>query len=67
MHVLRIPARYMAKDASEDDKAVYEHYKGLLADIHNGVTPGVIMPSDRDPETRAYLFDIDWIADTDKL
>lgn len=67
MYVMRIPYRYMAEDATPDDKAIYEYYKGVLADIQNGTQRGLIMPSDRDPETRQHLFELEWIADTDKL
>lgn len=68
MFVLRIPARYMRADASEDDKQIYEYYKQVLADLQNGAQKGLILPSDVCPDSRAPLFTLEWvIADTDKL
>lgn len=67
MYVLRIPSRYMRKDATADEVAIYDYYKQLLQDLQAGRQSGVILPSDRDPESRALLFELDWIVDTDKL
>lgn len=67
MYVLRIPSRFMSKAATTDEQEVFEYYKGVLADIQSGAQAGLILPSDRDPETRQLLFELDWIVDTAKL
>jgi transcription antitermination factor NusA-like protein len=58
-----MPARYLRKDASEEDKEVFEHYKNLIKEIQTGQRSGLIMPSERDPETRERLFDIELLGD----
>ena len=60
--LLRMPARYMRKDASQDDREVFEHYKTLLQEIQAGTRSALIMPSERDPETRERLFDIEIVG-----
>lgn len=67
MYVLRIPARYMSKDATVEDKAVYDYYKTVLQDIQTGTQSGLILPSDRDPESKQPLFTLEWIVDTQAL
>lgn len=57
--LLRLPSRYMREDATEDQKEVFEYYKRCIKEIQEGSRSGLIMPSDRDPETRQPLFDIE--------
>ena len=57
--ILRMPYRYLSKDATESDKAIYEFYKGKADLIAQGVSTSVVLPSERDPETRERLFDIE--------
>jgi hypothetical protein len=60
--ILRMPQRYLRRDASVEDKEVLEHYKNLLREIQTGQRSGLIMPSERDPETRERLFDIELLG-----
>lgn len=60
--LLRMPSRYMRKDASQDDKEVFEYYKTLLKEIQAGTRSALIVPSERDPETRERLFDIEIVG-----
>lgn len=57
MLIFRVPARYTAKDASPEDKEIFEQFK---ATVERAVGRGVIvLPSDRDPDSKQYLFDIE--------
>lgn len=56
--LLRMPHKYMKVDATEADKEVFEYYKTLLQEIQLGQRSGLILPSERCPETRERLFDI---------
>ena len=57
--IMRIPAQYMAPDASPEQKALYETFKNIIRNIHNNQQSGLILPSAVDPETRAKLFDFE--------
>lgn len=43
--VIRIPAKYMADDASDEDKAVYRACLTILNDLSNGTSKGIVFPS----------------------
>lgn len=58
--VVRIPAKYMAEDASEADQKVYNHFKEVSRQINEGTLNAVVLPSDRD-ETGNRLFEIEVI------
>lgn len=57
--VVRIPAKYMAEDASESDKKVYEWFKGVSKQINGGLDV-IVLPSDRD-ENGNRLFELEVI------
>lgn len=44
----RIPSRYMAPDASPEEKAVYRNYLALVRNIRRDAKEGFVLPSDRD-------------------
>ena len=48
LKVLSLNPRYMDPNASDDDKAVYEHWKQILRSLHLGEQSGVIVPSLKD-------------------
>lgn len=54
--VVQLPIEYMADDASEDKKAIYEYFKNLVRNIHANESAGVIMPKFVDPETKEDVF-----------
>jgi hypothetical protein len=57
--VLYIPPRYMAEDATEADKQVYEYYKTMMANAHVGKQSGFILPQLVDENGNPFFkFDI---------
>lgn len=60
--MMKIPAQYMAPDASPEQKVVYEYMKGVIRNIQNNQQSGLILPSAVDPETRQALFDFELIS-----
>lgn len=42
--VLYLPPQYMTADASEDNKAVFEHYKTVIKNMHQAKESGLILP-----------------------
>jgi hypothetical protein len=48
LKILSLNPRYMDPNASDDDKAVYEHWKQILRSLHLGEQSGVIVPSLKD-------------------
>ncbi len=59
LRVLYIPPRYMAEDASPEDKAVYEEYKKIMRNIHMNEQSGLILPQVLDDQGEQYFkFDV---------
>lgn len=59
LKVLYIPPRYMAEDASEADKAVYEYYKRIMRNLHVNEQSGLILPQVLDDQGEQYFkFDV---------
>ncbi len=57
--VLYIPPRYMSADATPEDAAVYEYYKQMMRNAHNGTQSGFILPQVVDENNNEYFkFDI---------
>lgn len=56
--VLTIPAQYMAADASDDQKAMYENFKNIVRNLQQNSQSGLILPSSMDEATRTPLFDL---------
>lgn len=54
--MMRIPAQFMAADASPQDKAVYAAYQKLVTNVRRDQQEGVILPSTKDKDGN-YLFD----------
>lgn len=46
--VIKIPPRYMADDASDEEKKTLETFKDILRSIHNGEQSGVLLPQQWD-------------------
>ena len=62
MPVLRIPAQYMAADASPEQKAIYEGFKNIVRNVQMNSQSGIVLPSDVNPETRAALFNFELLS-----
>jgi hypothetical protein len=57
--VLYLPPQYMATDASEENKAVFEEYKKILANMHQAKQSGMILPLILDENgNKMFEFDI---------
>lgn len=59
-YILRVPSRYIAKDASEEDKKVYDYLKARAEDINTRAVNVIVLPADRD-ESGNKLFDLEYI------
>lgn len=57
--VLYLPPQYMAADASDENKAVFEEYKKILANMHQAKQSGMILPLILDENgNKMFEFDI---------
>jgi hypothetical protein len=54
---LSMPAKIMAADASEGDKATFEYLKNVARNFHNNEQSGICLPSDTD-ENKSRYYDI---------
>lgn len=54
--VLHLPAQYLRKDASPEDKETYEHFKRIMENMHQGKQSGLILPRSVDYQTDEDLF-----------
>ena len=45
---IKIPARYMSEDATDEEKSTLKHFQDILALIHRGEQSGILLPSDLD-------------------
>lgn len=60
--MMKIPAQYMAPDASPEQKLIYEMMKNIVRNIQNNQQSGILLPSAVDPETRQPLFDFSLVS-----
>ena len=60
--ILKLPPQYMAADASEDQKAVYEYYKNVIRNLQQNQQSGVILPQAFDPDTRQPMFSLELLS-----
>jgi hypothetical protein len=59
LKVLYIPPRYMAQDASPEDKEVYEYYQRIMRNLHMNEQSGLILPQVLDDQGEQYFkFDV---------
>lgn len=59
LKVLYLPPRYMAEDASDEDKEVYEYYKRIMRNLHVNEQSGLILPQVLDEQGEQYFkFDV---------
>lgn len=59
LKVLYIPPRYMAEDATPEDKAVYDYYKNIMRNLHMNEQSGLILPQVLDDQGEQYFkFDV---------
>lgn len=64
--ILYIPPQYMRKDASDEDKAIFEYYKNMMRNAHLGKQSGFILPNIHDPNSSSSegLFKFDVVSVT---
>lgn len=62
--IMRIPAKNMAKHASEDDRKVYENAKKIVSNVNNGEQAGLVIPSDFDEISGKRYFEFDVVNST---
>jgi hypothetical protein len=62
--IMRIPAKNMAKHASEDDAKVYENAKKIVSNVNNGEQAGLVIPSDFDEISGKRYFEFDVVNST---
>ena len=55
LKVLYLPPRYMAEDASDEDKEVYAHYKRIMRNLHVNEQSGLILPQVLDEQGEQYF------------
>src|SRR5579885_2504012 len=55
--VMRLPSEIMKPDAGAADQAAYLSYQNMVINVRRDDQEGLILPSDRDPETKEYLYD----------
>lgn len=60
--VIKMPPEYMSEDADADKKAVYEHYKNIIRNLHANEQAGLILPKFVDPDTKSDLFEFDLVS-----
>lgn len=59
LKVLYIPPRYMAEDASPEDKEVYAYYQRIMRNLHMNEQSGLILPQVLDDQGEQYFkFDV---------
>lgn len=59
LKVLYIPPRYMAEDASPEDKEVYAYYQKIMRNLHMNEQSGLILPQVLDEQGEQYFkFDV---------
>lgn len=60
MVIFRIPGRYLSKNATPEEKEVFEAYKAQLDGVlkPEGI-PYIFLPSEYDAETRTPLFNLE--------
>lgn len=56
--LIRVPAKYMAADASDEDKAVYKACVEILNQLADGTSKGIVFPTAINQETKKDEFDI---------
>lgn len=59
LKVMKIPAKYMREDASEDEKETYRLFQTQLANVHRGEQSGIIIPSDTDDGQPLFDFKLE--------
>lgn len=60
--VVGLPPRYMAPNASDEEKAVYDYFCKMVQNIQSNRQAGVVMPLAYDPESRQPLFKLELLS-----
>jgi hypothetical protein len=57
--VIGIPPQYMAADASDDQKAVYQMFMKIVDDLASGTQRGIVMPKSYDMDSKGEMFTVE--------
>ena len=59
---VKMPAAFMSADADAAKRSVYEDYKKAVRNVSMGEQGAIIIPSDKDPDTKGDLFSVDLLS-----
>ncbi|NIQ06621.1 MAG: hypothetical protein GWO20_13105, partial [Candidatus Korarchaeota archaeon] len=62
MPMIKLPPEYMAENASEDKKAVFEYMKKVVRNINANEQAGLVFPKFVDPDTKQDAFDFELVG-----
>lgn len=72
--IARVPSKYMSKNASAEEKAIYGIIKEMVRSVRRDESEGIVLPSDVDSKSGKPLFDFGLLTsggtrqfDTDKI
>lgn len=60
--VIKIPPVYMSKDASDDQRAIYDYYQNIVRNLERNEQSGLVLPQAFDPETKQPLFEFELLS-----
>lgn len=60
--MLKLPAQYLSADASSEQKLIRAYYENAIRNMQAGAQAGIILPGDRDPDTKQPLFDLSLLS-----
>lgn len=59
LKVIKIPARYLSENASDDEKATAEYFREILRSLHNGEQSGILIPQAFDDGNSLFDFKLE--------
>jgi len=62
MPMIKLPPEYMAANASDDKKAVFEYMKQVIRNINANEQSGLVFPKFVDPDTKADAFEFSLVG-----
>lgn len=64
LKVIKIPARYLSENASDDEKATAEYFKEILRSLHNGEQSGILIPQAFEDNNSLFDFKLESVMGT---
>lgn len=56
--IFYMPPRYFKQKATDQEKEIFKYYSALVKELAEGKRSSIILPSERDPESRQRLFEV---------